>query len=126
MGAPLSYGALFSKPLATALKMDLLNTYFKGCSPYILELEYNLEKRKIIIICARDTIDWKPGKRLTFSDVTEFSESVVDEDDFIDDTLIDSMMGLYPKTDGTYVLCTEKRELFFKSGTDPISVDIDK
>jgi len=53
--------------------------------------------------------------------VTGFSEHVVDFEDFIDDDLTDSVMGLREIETGSYCLSTEKRELMIQTTTNLIS-----
>ena len=101
--------------------MDLLNKYLKGCSPYIMKLNYDLEEREVILVCVKSIADWTQGKKLKFTDVTGFSEHVVDFDDLIDDDLTDSVMGLHEIETGSYCLSTEKRELMIQTTKSPIS-----
>ena len=99
--------------------MDLLNKYLKGCSPYIMKLDYDLEKREVILVCVKSIGDWTQGKKLKFTDVTGFSEHVVDFEDLIDDNLTDSVMGLREIETGCYCLSTEKRELMIQTSKTP-------
>ena len=103
--------------------MALMNKYLLGCSPYIHDLKYDLDKRTVVVTCFRDTIDWAPGKTVTFADVHGFSEQIFE--DAFDKELIDSIMGLHMISDGKYCLNTEKRELILQVGTEPVSQDID-
>lgn len=102
--------------------MDLLDKYLKGCSPYIMKLAYDLEKREVIMVCAKSIGDWTPGKQLKFTDVIGFTEQTYDFEDFVDDELTDSVMGLHKTQSGDYCLSTEKRELMIKTIKDPISM----
>ena len=99
--------------------MALLNKYLLNCSPYIYHLSYDLNKREILIVCAKQIYDWTPGKQIRFSDVRSFSEQVF-EDDILEDDLIDSIIGLHEISEGIYCLYTEKRELIIGVGTEPV------
>lgn len=100
--------------------MDLLNKYLKGCSPYIIKLTYDLEKREVVMVCAKSIGDWTPGKQLKFTDVIGFIEHTLDFEDFVDDEYTDSVMGLHKTQAGGYCLRTEKRELIIQTIKDPI------
>ena len=104
--------------------MDLLNNYLMGCSPYIIQLNYNLEKRELLVVCAKTVENWVPFKGILFKDVISFSETY-DEDDILDDDLIDSVIGLHEVSDGVYCLGTEKREIIVKVGTPPSKYQAD-
>lgn len=99
--------------------MDLLNKYLNGCSPYIIALNYDLEKREFIVVCAKSISDWTKGKQIKFIDVIGFTEIAFEE--LIDDDLIDSVMGLHQTQNGHYCLHTEKRELTIHTLKTPIS-----
>lgn len=111
----------FSEPSVLWNSMDLLGKHLKGCSPYIMKLNYDLEKREVILICAKSIGDWTPGKKLKFTEVTGFSEYVVDFEDMVDDNLTDSVMGLREIENGSYCLATEKRELTIQTMKKPFS-----
>ncbi len=102
--------------------MDLCQKYLEGCSPYILQFDYNLEKREITLVCAEDTSNWQPKRLITFTDVISFDEETFE--DLIDDSLIDSIMGIHVISEGVYCVNTEKRELVIKAGSEPISSNI--
>lgn len=93
--------------------MDLIKQHLNDCSPYILNLNYNLNQREIVVVFANNTEDWAPSKRLVFSDVISFSEEP--SEDLNDDDLIDSLMDLHIISKGKYCLNTEKRELIFQT-----------
>lgn len=99
--------------------MDLLNKYLKGCSPYIMKLAYDLEKREVTMVCAKSIGDWTPGKQLKFTDVIGFTEHAFE--DLIDDDLTDSAIGLHEIEKGSYCLNTEKRELVIQTLKKPTS-----
>lgn len=101
--------------------VDLLNKYLKGCSPYIMKLYYDIEKREVILLCAKSIGDWTPGKQVRFTEVTGFSEYIVDYEDMIDNTLTDSVMGLHKVKEGSYCLATEKRELTIPTEVRPFN-----
>ena len=83
-----------------------------------MELIYDLDKREVSLVCAKSISDWTPGKQLKFTDVTGFAEDTFE--DLTDDDCIDSVMGLYEMKEGTYCLCTEKRELMIHTMKSPI------
>ena len=102
--------------------MDLQKKHLKNCSPYILELNYNLEKRELTAIFARDTVNWTPGRRIIFPEILSFSETLFE--DASDKELIDSVMGFHETYDGRICLSTEKRELILRLAKAPFSEDI--
>ena len=99
--------------------MDLLSEYLSDCSPYIMELTYDLGKREVSIVCAKNINDWTPGKQLKFTDVIGFTEETFE--DFLDDDNIDSLIGLHKMKQGSYCLHTEKRELVIHTVENPTS-----
>ena len=100
--------------------MDLLNKYLKGCSPYIMELSYDLEKREFSIICAKQISDCTACKGIKFIDVVRFTEET--SEGLTDDDCADSVIGLHEVERGVYCLSTEKRELIIHTMKMPISV----
>ena len=86
-----------------------------------MKLNYDLEEREVILVCAKSIGDWTQGKKLKFTEVTGFSEHAVDLEDFMDDDLTDSVMGLREIETGSYCLNTEKRELMIQTTKSPIS-----
>lgn len=97
----------------------LLNKYLKGIPPYIDTLTYDLDEREIIIVFWKRDWDSTSRGRLTFTDVRSFSENMLE--DAFEENLADSIMGLYRKEEGLYLVLTEKRELTLRVGEDPVS-----
>ncbi len=93
---------------------DMLSTYLENCSPYILKYNYDLEQREVVITCAG-----KPNREIRFMDVLEFSEQPAD--DFTDDNLTDSIIGIHKLEENAYCVHTEKRELIIRTNLPPIS-----
>ena len=102
------------------LFMDLMDKYFKGCSPYIYSYTYDIDKREVLLTCAKSTYEWVPFKQLKFIDVLSFSEEIIDKEDAYDDSLIDSVIGIDRDPNGVYFIATEKREHRLTVGAKPI------
>lgn len=93
---------------------------------YIHSITYNFENKKIIISFIENPEGQQQFKRLIFTDVYEFSETI-DKNDFDEDCL-DSIIGIQESQHNAlikYIVTTEQREMEIYTENVPLIEDIE-
>ena len=96
---------------------DLMNTYLLDCSPYISSLNYDINKRVVLLECVRNIETCEPHTRVIFEGIRSYSEETIDDE--YDDQCMDSVFGLNWVTEGVLCIRTEKKEIIIELENNP-------
>lgn len=98
---------------------DLMNKFLSGCSPYISELNYDIGKRKLTLVCVNNVEDFLPHTKVTFSGIRSYSEETTDKD--YDDDCVDGVLGMSWVTENEFCIHTDKKEIVLDIENEPTS-----
>ena len=97
---------------------DLMNKYLSGCSPYISDLKYDIDKRTLTLECVNNPDECTPTRKVIFSGIRNYSEETIDED--YDDKCMDGVVGMSWLRDNVFCLHTDKKEIIIELECEPI------
>ncbi len=101
---------------------DVMQSLLGSCSPYINAMNYDVYNRVLAIEFLDGTLNQIPVKRLRFSGILEYHEENGEE--FLDDGLLDSVIGIHWTTNEQLCIKTEKKEIILKLQHEPIVENI--
>lgn len=96
-----------------------MDKYLAGCSPYVDVLNYDIDKRVLILQCVNNPDDFIPHTRVVFTRIRSYTEETIDDE--FDDSSIDSVIGMHWVRDHTFCIRTEKKEIILDLECDPQS-----
>lgn len=88
---------------------DLMSKYLKGCSPYISQFTYDIEKRTLELVCVKSIDNCIPKRKITISGIQAYLEETIDEE--FDDNCMNGVIGLHEMSAGKFCIHTDKKEV---------------
>lgn len=97
------------------LNVDITSELLKDVSPYLASITYHVIKRELELIAVDDPVKMNSKVRVTFPEVTNYSEDIDD----LDDDLVDSVIGIHWISSNRICIRTDVREIIISLTAKP-------